>query len=100
MYIHIMDKHNNPVISGKLVLMRPHAACSDNHKESCFVVYMHEVVIHNEGEFKLWADRHLKHNSATASGGEPAGSDYDYMQFSVDFGYNQYDFMITETRRK
>lgn len=99
MFFHIMDNENNPVLSGDLVLMRPHTACSEINKTQCFLVYMHDVII-DETKFSQWAERHLKHNSATGSGGITANSEYDYIEFSLGAFRNDYDFSISTTRHE
>jgi hypothetical protein len=97
MYFHIMNKDNRPVISGDLVLMRPHTVCSEINKTLCFLVYMHDVEINHE-EFPVWAEKHLKCNYPKPSGGKPATSDYDYIEFSLGEFRDDYDFMITDRR--
>ena len=99
MYFHIMSPNNKPVISGKLVLMRPHTTCSEVNKEQCFLVYMHEVQL-NEELFPEWSKKHLKHNHASGSGGIKATSEYDYIEFSLGKFRNDYDFMISSDRHK
>jgi hypothetical protein len=97
MYFHIMSADNKPVISGELVLMRPHTTCSEVNKTQCFLVYMHEVEI-NEELFPTWKELHLKHNAAQGSGGIKATSEYDYIEFSLGRFRDDYDFMISAER--
>ena len=97
MYFHIMSSANKPVISGKLVLMRPHTSCSEINNTLCFCVYMHEVEI-NEELFPIWKELHLKKNAATGSNGIKATSEYDYIEFSLGNFRNDYDFLISNTR--
>jgi hypothetical protein len=97
MYFHIMSSDNKSVISGELVLMRPHTTCSEINKTQCFLVYMHNVLI-NENLFPEWSKKHLKYNKALGSGGIKATSEYDYIEFSLGNFRNDYDFMITDTR--
>ena len=98
MYFHVMTSNNESVISGKLVLMRPHTTYSEVNKTQCFLVYMHEVEI-NEELFPIWKELHLKDNAAKGSGGIKATSEYDYIVFSLGKFRDDYDFMISETRR-
>ena len=97
MYFHIMTSNNKPVISGELVLMRPHTACSEVNNTLCFLVYMHDVVINDE-LFPKWKELHLKHHSATGSGGVKATSEYDYIEFSLGNFRDDYDFSISNLR--
>ena len=57
MYFHIMSSDNKSVISGELVLMRPHTTCSEINKTQCFLVYMHNGLI-NEDLFTEWSIKH------------------------------------------
>lgn len=98
MYLYIMSADNKPVISGKIVLFRPHTTCSEVNRTQCFLVYQHEVEIHNEQLFNDWKSKFLKHNSKTGSGGKPAQSEYCYMEFSLGNFRGDYDFCITETK--
>lgn len=98
MFFHIMTSANNPVISGKLVLMCPHTTCSERHKTLCFCVYMHQVEIADKELFDEWAIKHLKHNKAIGSGGIQPESDYDYIEFSLGNFRDDYDFLITDSR--
>jgi len=92
-----MNKNNKPVISGELVLMRPHTTTSEVNNEQCFLVFMHEVQI-DDSKFKEWSKKHLKCNRATGSGGIQAQSEYDYIEFSLGQFRDDYDFSISKRR--
>lgn len=98
MYFYIMDKDNKPVISGKLVLMRPHTSASEVAKKRVYLVYMHEVI--TSSTFDEWATKHLRYNKSVASGGKAATSDYDYIEFTLGEFRDDYDFLITDTRHQ
>lgn len=97
MYFHINDLNNKVVISGELVLFTTHTTTSEQNKTLCFLVYMHKVEINNN-LFPAWSSRHLLANRADGSGREAAGSDYDYIEFSLGEFRNDYDFSISRTR--
>ncbi len=98
-YFHIIDKDNKPIILGKLVLIRQHTTCSEINKTPCFLVYMHGVEL-DKDKFKEWANKHLKHNEALGSGSESAGSEYDYIEFSLGKFRNDYDFIISDNKHR
>lgn len=94
MYFHIMSKDNKSVIQGKLIVMRPHAVCSETHKVRCYFVYMREVVI-NEELFPEWSKKHLKYNASMYTIDDKADSEYGYIEFSLGEFRDDYDFLIT-----
>lgn len=99
MYFHIVNSKNEPVISGKMALMRPHTTASEKAGKQAFLVYMQDVELDKE-KFQDWSSRYLLYNRAVGSGGKPAGSEYDYIEFILDEFRGGYSFMVSETRHK
>jgi hypothetical protein len=98
MYLNIInDEKRKTVLSGELVLFTTHTTCSETHKCVCMLAYIHDVVI-DEELFPEWKEKHLKYNKALGSGGRPATSEYNYIEFSLDKFRGKYDFQVTERR--
>lgn len=90
MFFHIMTKDNEPVFSGKLVFMRPHALSSKNHNELVFTVQVDDAQMDAQA-FGVWSKLHLKITMM---------SDRNHIMFtSGAFSYDYY-FEITNHRHE
>jgi len=92
----LVDKDNNIILKGIVVMLGTHTALSEINNCQCFFVYLNNPQILNEVQFEEWKSKFLYYNKAIGSNGIPPTSEYCYMEFKLDKFRDGFDFQITE----